>query len=180
MVSPFNIYGCNEMSLTAMVDPAAMELADELDGLPLALATAGAYLEETATTFSDYLRLYRESWLKLQKTSPELSSYEDRALYSTWQLSLDHIKQQNELSAKLLQLWAYFSNQDLWFELLRHGMHPIQNGCNGLLKMNSALTRQFECCVTTDWLRWIWPSRIGLSQQGTVCIVACIGGRFTF
>ncbi|SRR6266480_665969 len=107
--------------LTAMVDPAAMELADELDGLPLALATAGAYLEETATTFSDYLRLYRESWLKLQKTSPELSSYEDRALYSTWQLSLNHIKQQNELSAKLLQLWAYFSNQDLWFELLRHG-----------------------------------------------------------
>src|SRR6266480_4524254 len=107
--------------LTAMVDPAAMELADELDGLPLALATAGAYLEETATTFSDYLRLYRESWLKLQKTSPELSSYEDRALYSTWQLSLNHIKQQNELSAKLLQLWAHFDNQDLWFELLRHG-----------------------------------------------------------
>jgi hypothetical protein len=80
---------------------------------------AGAYLDQVAISFADYLRLYKTSWLKLQQTSPELSSYEDRALYSTWQLSFDHIKRQNELSAKLLQLWAYFDNQDLWFELLR-------------------------------------------------------------
>jgi hypothetical protein len=53
--------------------------------------------------------------------SPEVSTYEDRQLYSTWQLSLDHIKQQSELLAKLLKLWAYFDNQDLWFELLREG-----------------------------------------------------------
>ena len=53
--------------------------------------------------------------------SPEVSTYEDRQLYSTWQLSLDHIKQQSEISSKLLQLWAYFDNQDLWFELLREG-----------------------------------------------------------
>jgi hypothetical protein len=70
--------------------------------------------------FSDYLRLYKASWTKLQKTSPELSSYEDRTLYSTWQVSFDHVKQQNELSAHLLRLWTYFDNQDVWFELLRH------------------------------------------------------------
>ena len=29
--------------------------------------------------------------------------------------------QQNSYSAKLLKLWAYFNNQDLWFELLREG-----------------------------------------------------------
>lgn len=102
-------------------DPDAAELAKELDGLPLALATAGAYLDQVATSFADYLRLYKASWLKLQQTSPEARSYEDRRLYSTWQLSLDHIRQQNELSAKLLQLWAYFDNQDLWFELVREG-----------------------------------------------------------
>jgi hypothetical protein len=59
--------------------------------------------------------------MKLQKTSPELISYEDRTLYSTWQVSFEHIKRRNRLSAKLLQLWAYFDNQDLWFELLQHG-----------------------------------------------------------
>ena len=87
--------------LNAMLDPDVVKLAVELDGLPLALATAGAYLDQTALSFSDYLRLYKESWVNLLKTSPELSSYEDRTLYSTWQLSFDHVKQRNELSAKL-------------------------------------------------------------------------------
>ena len=59
--------------------------------------------------------------MKLQETSPRLTSYEDRTLYSTWQLSFDRVKEQNGLSAKLLRLWAYFDNQDLWLELLRHG-----------------------------------------------------------
>ncbi|KAN0084763.1 HET domain containing protein [Elaphomyces granulatus] len=98
----------------------AVRLAKELDGLPLALVTAGAYLDQTAISFSDYLRLYKESWTRLLETSPELSSYEDRTLYSTWQLSFDHVKQRNELSAKLLRLWAYFDNQDIWLELLQH------------------------------------------------------------
>jgi tetratricopeptide (TPR) repeat protein len=104
-----------------MADPDAVRLAKELDGLPLALATAGAYLDQVAISFLDYLGLYKESWVKLQKTSPELSSYEYRTLYSTWQVSFDHVEYQNGLSAKLLRLWAYFDNQDLWFELLRHG-----------------------------------------------------------
>jgi tetratricopeptide (TPR) repeat protein len=107
--------------LNAMLDPDAVKLAKELDGLPLALATAGAYLDQTAMSISDYLRLYKASWTKLLKTSPKLGSYEDRTFYSTWQVSFDHVKQQNELSAKLLRLWAYFDNQDIWFELLRHG-----------------------------------------------------------
>ncbi|KAH8598606.1 hypothetical protein B0O99DRAFT_567078 [Bisporella sp. PMI_857] len=103
-----------------IMDPDAMKLAQELDGFPLALATAGAYLDQTARSFSDYLRLYKESWVRLKEISPELSSYEDRTLYSTWQISFDNIKQRNPLSANLLRLWAYFDNQDLWFELLRH------------------------------------------------------------
>ena len=89
--------------LNAMLDPNAIKLAEELDGLPLALATAGAYLSQTALSFSDYLRLYKGSWTKLLKMSPGLSSYEDRTLYSTWRVSFDHVKQRNELSARLLR-----------------------------------------------------------------------------
>lgn len=98
-----------------------MELAHELDGLPLALATAGAYLNQVTTTFSDYLRLYRESWHKLQKSSPQLHSYADRSLYQTWQVSYDQIARENVLSAKLLKLWAYFDRRDVWYDLLRSG-----------------------------------------------------------
>jgi hypothetical protein len=103
-----------------LLDPDAIKLAKELDGLPLALATAGAYLDQVAISLSDYLRLYQESWAQLQESSPQLSSYEDRTFYSTWQVSFNHIKQQNNLSAKLLCFWAYFDSQDLWLELLQH------------------------------------------------------------
>ena len=105
-------------SINLYEDAGALKLAKVLDGLPLALATAGAYLRQTAIGFSDYLRLYDKSWTKLQKTSPVLRSYEDRTLYSTWQISFKRVEQQNLFSAQLLRLWAYFNNQDVWFELL--------------------------------------------------------------
>ncbi|XP_044715953.1 tetratricopeptide repeat domain-containing protein [Hirsutella rhossiliensis] len=106
--------------LIHVIDADAVKLVQELDGLPLALATAGAYLDQTAISCADYLGLYHASWTKLQKTSPELSSYEARTLYSTWQLSYDYVKRRNELSAKFLHFWAYFDNEDVWFELLQH------------------------------------------------------------
>jgi tetratricopeptide (TPR) repeat protein len=92
----------------------------KLDGLPLALSTAGAYLEHVTTSFAEYLRLHEASWSKLQSTSPKLNSYEDRSLYTTWQITFDQIQQQNAESGQLLKLWGYFDKQDVWFRLLRH------------------------------------------------------------
>ncbi|KAF2730312.1 hypothetical protein EJ04DRAFT_396871, partial [Polyplosphaeria fusca] len=101
-------------------DPDAKALVSKLDGLPLALSTAGAYLKHVTTSFAEYLRLYEASWLKLQRTSPTLSSYEDRSLYTTWQVTFDRIREQNAASAMLLKLWAYFDKQDMWFGLLKY------------------------------------------------------------
>ncbi|KAH7113130.1 hypothetical protein B0J13DRAFT_613886 [Dactylonectria estremocensis] len=99
-------------------DPAAHDLALRLDGLPLALATAGAYLEQVSMTCTEYLQLYDQSWLQLHKKAPQLPSY-DQTLYSTWGISYKHIKQQSPIAAMLLRQWAYFSNEDLWYELLK-------------------------------------------------------------
>jgi len=44
-----------------LTDPNAVILAEKLDGLPLALATAGVYLDQVTTSFTAYLRLYEES-----------------------------------------------------------------------------------------------------------------------
>ncbi|KAI3336292.1 kinesin light chain [Xylariaceae sp. AK1471] len=121
-----NIHDCLEILSTTskhkelIHDPGAINLAEELDGLPLALATAGAYLEQTSMSFQAYLRLYKDSWARLQITSPRLSTYNDRILYSTWQLSFNQIKERNENSAKFLRLWGYFGSQDIWLELLQH------------------------------------------------------------
>lgn len=40
--------------------------------------------------------------MELQQASPELSSY-DRALYSIWQLSFHHVKQQCEVLGRLVR-----------------------------------------------------------------------------
>ena len=159
--------------LTSMLDPDAVRLAKELDGLPLALATAGAYLDQAAMSFSNYLRLYKESWAKLQKTSPDLSSYEDRTLYSTWQLSFDHVKQRNELSAKLLRLWAYFDNQDIWFELLQHSDSKdpewIRELTEDELSFNSAVqVLSDHGLVEVDASSQKWAESRGYSIHGCV------------
>ncbi|KAK1837689.1 NB-ARC and TPR domain protein, partial [Colletotrichum chrysophilum] len=106
--------------LNRQIDPDATALARRLDGLPLALSTAGAYLKQVSRTCGEYLRLYEKSWLRLQKQSPQLLTY-DRALYSTWKISLEHIQQQSLSASMLLGQWAYFDNDDLWYELLRDG-----------------------------------------------------------
>ncbi|KAM0164160.1 hypothetical protein ACHAPG_000911 [Botrytis cinerea] len=125
-------------------DPDAIALVKELDGLPLALSTAGIYLEHVATSFSDYLQLYKTSWLKLHTTSPLLDSYVDRTLYTTWQITFDRIQQQNPASAQLLKLWAYFYREDLWFDLLRHANsfddEWIQKLTEDELNFNEAVT----------------------------------------
>lgn len=115
-----SIFHLDIFLVLTQLDTDAVELARELDGLPLALATAGAYLHQVTMSVSEYLCLYRKSWSRLQGTSPNLSSYEDRTLHSTWNISYERVKQQNRLSAMLLRLWAYFDKNDLWFELLQH------------------------------------------------------------
>ncbi|KAI0798950.1 kinesin light chain 1 [Xylaria sp. FL0064] len=104
---------------SAQYDADAKSLIEELDGLPLALATAGAYLRRVSIDFANYLRLYRESWAKLHISTPSLGSYQDRTLCSTWQLSYMQIHEQDPLAAHLLRWWAYFDNEDIWFELLQ-------------------------------------------------------------
>lgn len=100
-------------------DMDAKKLIKKLDGLPLALATAGAYLRRVSTSLADYLRIYEKSWARLHTSTPSLGSYRDRTLCSTWQVSYQQVQKQNPLAAHLLRWWAYFDNEDIWLELLQ-------------------------------------------------------------
>jgi tetratricopeptide (TPR) repeat protein len=104
-----------------MTDPSAEALARKLDGLPLALSTAGAYLSQVPTSWQQYLQDYEAAWGQLQKLSPQLLTYENRAMFSTWNMSYESVQRQNEAAAMLLRLWAFFGHEDLWYELLRQG-----------------------------------------------------------
>ncbi|KAK7937620.1 uncharacterized protein PG986_014488 [Apiospora aurea] len=99
-------------------DEDAVKVARRLDGLPLALSTTGAYLRGMPMTWKEYLELYEDSWSELQKESPNLSTY-DSTMYATWNISFARIQKQDQAAATLLEMWAYFDKDDLWFELLR-------------------------------------------------------------
>jgi tetratricopeptide (TPR) repeat protein len=87
--------------------------------------------------------MYRDSWFRLQETSPELLSYEDRALYLIWDISYEQVERQNVNSAMLLRLWAYFDNDDLWFEMVQQGYWTgppwFQELTHDMLSFNSAV-----------------------------------------
>ena len=108
-------------TLILRIDPRTKDLLRKLDGLPLALATAGAFLGLNDMSVSDYLHHHETSWLDLQRKSLPLLSYEDQTIYSTWNLSYIDIRKEDKSAAKLLELWAYFDNRDLWYGLLKAG-----------------------------------------------------------
>jgi tetratricopeptide (TPR) repeat protein len=87
----------------------------------LALATAGAYLSQSADSFVDYLHLYNSSWDDLSQYSSGPVDYEERTLYSTWNVSFEQVQEQDPAAAELLKLMAFLDNQDLWYKLFQAG-----------------------------------------------------------
>ena len=106
-----------------IIDPVQSErLFCVLDGLPLAIAQAGAYLQETGVGLETYLKFYQQQWEKLMKsqdlTEALLQNYPDRSVWTTWAISYNAVKQKDEITANLLLLWAFLDNRNLWHGLL--------------------------------------------------------------
>jgi tetratricopeptide (TPR) repeat protein len=51
--------------------------------------------------------------------SEELLEYKDRTLSSTWIISFEQVRRLDTDAADLFQFLAYFSNKDIWYELIR-------------------------------------------------------------
>lgn len=98
-----------------------MALASRLAGFPLALATAGAYIGQSAGGCSarEYLVLYDQQSHELRENADQLLEYEDRTLFSTWNMSLEQVRKQNSAAAHLMAFLAYFGNSGLDYELFR-------------------------------------------------------------
>ena len=97
-------------------DASAKRLAQRLDGLPLALATAGTYLSQSGVSCDVYLKSYNNEWSDLSQYSRGLVDYEERTLYSTWNVSFQQVQDQDPAAAELLKLMAYLDNQNLWYD----------------------------------------------------------------
>ncbi|OQD61046.1 hypothetical protein PENPOL_c019G04134, partial [Penicillium polonicum] len=104
-------------------NPDTVALASRLDGLPLAIVIAGAFIRETGTDITEYLQYYTESWSELQLQSNPERQYQQGNLLQTWMISYYQIQKRDPHAAKLLLFLAHFDNRDIWYELIKSSHH---------------------------------------------------------
>ncbi len=99
----------------------AEEIVTALDGLPLALDQAGAYIEETRCGFAAYLELYRTRRKDLLLRRGRFPAHHPEPVATTWSLSFQQIQQQNAAAADLLHLLVFLSPEGIPEEILFDG-----------------------------------------------------------
>jgi tetratricopeptide (TPR) repeat protein len=87
----------------------AREIVQEMDGLPLALEQAGAYIEETACGLQGYLRLYQAQGVQLLTEHSEFGTDHPKPVATTWSLSFERVEQANAAAAELLCFCAFLA-----------------------------------------------------------------------
>ncbi len=84
----------------------ARAIVEAMGALPLALDQAGAYIEETRSSLSDYLKLYRERRQRLMLKRGQDAAGHPESVGATLSLSFEKVKLANAASAELLRLLA--------------------------------------------------------------------------
>jgi len=92
-------------------EQAAAALAEALGDLPLALAEAAAYIEQTQTSLEEYLQLVRTRAVELfgldQPTGAE------RRVATVWSLSLERVQEEAPAAEALLHLCAFLAPDEI-------------------------------------------------------------------
>lgn len=125
----------------------AQEVASLLGGLPLALDQAGAYIEASRCSVSDYLRLFQAAHLRLLD---EREAHMDHPLsvMRTFSLAFEQLGQSNQEAADLLIVCSFLSSEAIpesfflegaaflgdTFERLVADPFGFQEACKALLK----------------------------------------------
>lgn len=125
---------------STIIDPVESErLFGLLDGLPLAIAQAAAFLRESGVGLGKYLQFYEQQWKELMElrdpADAQLQDYPYYNVSTTWTISYNAIRKKDKGAANLLLLWAHLDNKDLW-----HGLFAA--ACQ---ESSSAIMRLTEC-----------------------------------
>ncbi|HYK85735.1 MAG TPA: tetratricopeptide repeat protein [Ktedonobacteraceae bacterium] len=122
---------------------AAERIVMEMDGLPLALVQAGAYIEETGCSLTDYLSHYATHRKDLlARRSPLFFDYPE-TVATTWSLSFQQVEQESPAAADVLRLCAFLAADVIPEELLMRGAAELGDAPGSLIadafKLNEAL-----------------------------------------
>ena len=99
----------------------AIQVSQELGGLPLALDQAGAYLEATGTALAAYQQIYQQHRTALLAQRRAQGADHPEPVASTWSLSFARVEATNPAAADLLRLCAYLAPDAIAEEILTQG-----------------------------------------------------------
>ncbi|KAH6633953.1 hypothetical protein B0J18DRAFT_414818 [Chaetomium sp. MPI-SDFR-AT-0129] len=138
-----------------VLDETGTELLRLLNGLPIALAQAASYLANTELDVATYVRLYKEQWDGLigpdRISELPLVNHEQISIATTWTISFKAIEARSASAAKLLRLWAFLDNKDLWYGLLQQA---VCGGGDWPGWIREVASNETEFVDVTRLLRW--------------------------
>jgi Tfp pilus assembly protein PilF len=98
----------------------AASLAEALGNLPLALEQAGAYIEETRQSISDYLKLFLAQEQKLLSLGTPSTGY-PATVATTWEILFQQVQKLSPAAIDLMNLCAFLAPDDIPLKLLSDG-----------------------------------------------------------
>ncbi len=105
----------------------AIQLSQDLGGLPLALDQAGAYLEETGIDLVSYAQLYQQHRATFLSERGSLIPDHPEPVATTWSLSFENVQKKNPAAAQLLQMAAFLSPDAIPEELFTDGASSLDS-----------------------------------------------------
>ena len=103
----------------------AKEISQAMDGLPLALDQAGAFIDETSCSLADYLAIYRKQRAELHKQRGGIASPHPDPVAATWSLSFEKVEKANPAAAELLRFCAFLHPDAIPEEIITKGASEL-------------------------------------------------------
>lgn len=113
--------GASLDQVTAENKALAAEVFTALDGLPLALDQAGAYIEETRCGLSQYLKLFSIRRKELLLRRGKFPVAHPDSVAATWSLSFEQVAQESPATVDLLNLFAFLNPEAIPEEAITLG-----------------------------------------------------------
>ncbi len=126
---------------TAKAQTDAGAIVQLLDGLPLAIDQAGAYIEETGCSFAGYLELYKQRRNELLAHRGRFPPGHSEPVATTWDLSFRLIEQANPAAADLLRLCAFLNPDAIPESLITEGASELGPALSALAEDTYALNQ---------------------------------------
>ena len=107
----------------------AIDLAEELGGLPLALEQAAAHISALPIpcTFKAYLDKYQKKRCYLLEQHPltarSVEAQHRLSVYTTWQMNFESVAEKSPAAATMMRIASFLESENIPFEVINHG-HP--------------------------------------------------------